>query len=158
VGHIARIMLLSCAVMVVFAWLQACDRTISPIEGQREHGVEQPKSNEAGSSPVPKPTPEPTTAASASAGASASTSASANTPSMPTEEQIAQSEASCRLANYAAIENLTVQQASSLSESVTERAGRKIQTDPSLGAGRSKNAALDDLGVPRYPECKVKGE
>jgi hypothetical protein len=80
------------------------------------------------------------------------------TPSMPTEEQAAQSEASCRLANHAAIENLTVQQASALSERVAERTGRKMQADSSLGAGRAKNAVLDDLGVSRYPECKVGGE
>jgi hypothetical protein len=77
---------------------------------------------------------------------------------MPTEEQAAQSEASCRLANYVANENLTVQQASALSERVAERTGRKVQADPSLSAGRAKNAALGDLGVPRYPECKMGGE
>jgi hypothetical protein len=140
VGHIARFMLLSCAVMAAFVWLQACDQASSPVERQEDkHGVEQPK-----------PTPEPTTPA--------STSTSANTSSMPTEEQAAQSEASCRLANYVAYENLSVQQASALSERVAVRTGRKMQADSSLSAGRAKNAALDDLGVPRYPECKVGGQ
>jgi hypothetical protein len=159
VGHIPRFMLLSCAAMAAFVCLQACDQASSPVVRQEKgHSVEQPKPKEANSSPVPQRTPEPTTPASTSAGASASTSASANTSSMPTEEQAAQSEASCRLANYVANENLTVQQASALSERVAERTGRKVQADPSLSAGRAKNAALGDLGVPRYPECKMGGE
>ena len=147
--HLPRFMLLSCAVMVAFACLQACEQASSPVVRQEKgHSVEQPKPKEANSSPVPQRTPEPTTPASTSAGASASTSASANTSSMPTEEQAAQSEASCRLANYVANENLTVEQASALSERVAERTGRRMQADSSLSAGRAKNAALDDLGVP----------
>ncbi len=153
-GHTARIMLLSCAVMAVFVWLHACDQARAPGDREKEHSVEQPKPKEADSSPAPRRTPEPTT----SAGATVSTSASARTFSMPTEDQAAQSEASCRLANYVANENLTVQQASALSERVAERTGRTMQADSSLSAGRAKNAALDDLGVPRYPECKMGGE
>jgi hypothetical protein len=152
-------MLLSCAVMAAFVFLQACEQASSPVESQKKkRGVEQSISKEADSSPVPRPTPEPTTPASTSAGASASTSASANTSSRPTEEQAAQSEATCRLANYVANENLTVEQASALSERVAERTDRRMQADSSLSAGRAKNAALDDLGVPRYPECEVKAE
>jgi hypothetical protein len=158
VRHLPRFMLLSCAVMVAFACLQACEQASSPVERQeKEHSVEQPQPKEADTSPVPQPIPEPTTRASASAGASASTSASADTPSTPTEEQAAQSEASCRLANYVANANLTVEQASALSERVAERTGRRMQANSSLSAGRAKNAALDDLGVPRYPECKMGG-
>ena len=143
-GHIPRFMLLSCVVMAAFVCLQACDQKSSPVEGhEKEHGVEQPKPKEAATSSVPQPTPEPTTPSS--------------TSSMSTEEQAAQSEASCRLANYVAKENLTVQQASSLSERVAERMDKKMQTDSSLSAGRAKNAALDDLGVPRYLGCKVGG-
>jgi PBP1b-binding outer membrane lipoprotein LpoB len=137
VGHIPRIMLLSCAALAVFVLLEACGQA---------------------SSPVPQRTPEPTNPASTSNSASASTSASANTSSMPSEEQAAQSEATCRLANYAANANLTVEQSSALSERVAERTGRRMQADSSLSAGRAKNAALDDLGVPQYPECKMGGE
>jgi hypothetical protein len=145
--------------MVAFACLQACEQVSPPVEMQeKESRFEQPQPKEADTSPVPRPIPEPTTRASTSADASASTSASADTPSRPTEEQAAQSEASCRLANYVVNENLTVQQASALSERVAERTGRRMQTtDSSLSAGRAKNAALDDLGVPRYPECKMGG-
>lgn len=144
VGHTPRFALLICAVMAAFVCLQACDRAGSPVEGnEKEHSVEQP---------------EPTIPASTSAGTSTSTSAPANTSSMPTEEQAAQSEASCRLANYVANANLSVQQASSLSERVADRTSREMQADASLTAGRAKNAALDDLGVPRYPECKIGGE
>ena len=77
---------------------------------------------------------------------------------MPTVEQAARSEATCRLANYVANENLNVEQARALSERVAERTARKMELEPSLGGGGAKNAALDDLGVPRYPECKVKVE
>jgi hypothetical protein len=143
VGHISKFMLLTCAVMAAFVCLQACDQESSPVEGhEKDHGVEQP---------------EPTTPSSTTVGASTSTSASANTSSMPTEEQAAQSEASCRLANYVANENLSVQQASSLSERVADRTSREMQADASLTTGSAKNAALDDLGVPRYPECKMEG-
>ena len=156
--HLPRFMLLSCAVMVAFACLQACEQVSPPVEMQeKENRFEQPQPKEADTSPVPRPIPEPTTPSSTSAGASASTSASADTPSRPTEEQAAQSEASCRLANYAVNENLSVEQASALSERVAERTGRRMQADSSLSAGRAKNAALDDLGVPRYPECKMGG-
>jgi hypothetical protein len=159
VRHLPRFMLLSCAAMVAFACLQACEQASSTVEMQeKENRFEQSIPKEADGSPVPRPIPEPTTPSSTSAGASASTSASADTPSMPTEEQAAQSEASCRLANYVANENLTVEQASALSERVAERTGRRMQADSSLSAGRAKNAALDDLGVPRYPECKIEGE
>jgi hypothetical protein len=159
VGHIPRFMLLSCAVMAAFVCLQACEQASPPVESQeKKHSVEQSIPKEADRSPVPQPTPDPTTPASTSAGASASSSASANTSSKPTEEQAAQSEASCRLANYVANENLTVEQASALSGRVAEGTGRKMQADPSLSAGHAKNAALDDLGVPRYPECKIGGE
>jgi hypothetical protein len=145
VGHIPRFMLLSCVVMAAFVCLQACEQASSPLESQEKtHGAEQPKPKEAAKSTVAQPTPEPTTPSS--------------TSSRPTEEQAAQSEATCRLANYVANENLSVQQASALSERVAERTDRKMQTDSSLSAGRAKNAALDDLGVPRYPECKMGGE
>jgi hypothetical protein len=150
---------LSCALMAAFVCLQACEQASFPVESQKKkHSVEQSISKDADRSPVPRPAPEPTTLASTSVSASASTSASANTSSRPTEEQAAQSEASCRLANYVANENLTVEQASALSERVAERTDRRMQADPSLSAGRAKNAALDDLGVPRYPECEVKVE
>ena len=159
VGRIPRFRLLSCAVMAAFVWLQACDQASSPVKRQeKEHSVEQPKPKETDSSSVPQRTPEPTTPASTSAGASASTSASANTSSKPTEEQAAQTEATCRLANYVANANLTVQQTSALSERVAERTGRKMQADTSLSAGSAENATLDELGVPRYPECKMEGE
>jgi cytoskeletal protein RodZ len=159
VRHITRLMLLSCAVMAAFVCLQACEQASSPVERQeKEHSVEQPKPKEADSSPVPQPTTEPTIPVSTSAGASASISTSANTSSMLTEERAAQSEASCRLANYAANENLTVQQASALSGRVAERTDTKMQAESSLSAAPAKNSALDDLGVPRYPECKVNVE
>ena len=151
-GHILKIMVLSCAAIAVFLWLQACDQASSPVGRQdRDHSAEQPKQADSA------PAPQATTPTSTSAGASASTSASADSPSKPTEEQIAESEVTCRLANYVAYKDLTVQQARSLSESASRRADRKMRADSSLSVGRAKNAALDDLGIPRYPECNIGG-
>jgi cytoskeletal protein RodZ len=145
VGKIAGFVLLSCGVLAAFAVLHGCGQANSPVESQeKEHGVELTKPKEADKSAALQPTPEPTTPAS--------------TSSKPTEEQVAQSEATCRLANYVTNENMTQQEASALSERVADRMGKEMQDDPYLSAGAAKNAALDDLGVPRYPECKVGGE
>jgi predicted component of type VI protein secretion system len=149
-------MLLSCAVMAALVCLQACERAGSPLESQdKRHGVGKSIPKEADRSAVRQPSSQPTTPTGTPAGAFASTSASANTSSRPTEEQATRSEATCRLANYVVYENLTVEQSSALSERVAERTGRNMQIDSSLGVGPAKNAALDDLGVPRYPECKM---
>jgi hypothetical protein len=66
-------------------------------------------------------------------------------------------EGSCRVATYASEEKMNQQEANAFSERVVEEVAEKVNDDPSLTVGPAQNAVLDDLGVPRYPEC-VGGE
>jgi DNA-directed RNA polymerase subunit N (RpoN/RPB10) len=52
---------------------------------------------------------------------------------------------------------MSQQEANAFSERVVEEVAEKVNDDPSLTVGPAQNAVLDDLGVPRYPEC-VDGE
>jgi hypothetical protein len=76
----------------------------------------------------------------------------------PSEEQAKQlSEADCRLAIYVAQEKMSRQKAHAFSELLADM----IRTMEGLSwpEGALRNAALDHLGVPRYPECKkAEGE
>jgi hypothetical protein len=72
------------------------------------------------------------------------------------EEQAEESEADCRLVIYVAQEKMSRKQANAFSERVANMIGTMktlYSTEDSL-----RNAALDHLGVLRYPECKVGGE
>jgi hypothetical protein len=120
-------------VVALAALLHGCGQAGSPAEGQDEQeGVEQAE-----------PTPEPTTPTGASGGVSS-------------EEQAAQSEAECRLETYVAQENMSRQEANAFSELLADMI--RTMEDPSWTAGSLRNAALDHLGVPRYPECKLREE
>jgi hypothetical protein len=66
-------------------------------------------------------------------------------------------EGSCRVETYASEENMNQQEANAFSERVVDEVAEKVNDDPSLTVGPAQNAVLDDLGVPRYPEC-VGGE
>jgi len=90
--------------------------------------------------------------------ASTTATASAGGLSMSPEEQAAQSEANCRLAAYVSNENLSQQEGSAFSEKIANQMYEKMQDDPSLTAGPAENQVLDDLDVPRYPECKMGDE
>jgi hypothetical protein len=95
-------------------------------------------------------TPTPKVASSSTA-AAASASASSKGGG-PSEEQAKQmSEADCRLAIYVAQEEMNRQKAHAFSELLAEM----IRTMKGLSwpEGTLRNAALDHLGVPRYPEC-----
>lgn len=48
---------------------------------------------------------------------------------------------------------MSQQEGSALSERVANQMFEEMQDDPSLTAGPAQNAVLDDMGVPRYPEC-----
>jgi len=54
---------------------------------------------------------------------------------------------------YVSEENMSQQEGSALSERVANQMFEEMQDDPSLTAGPAQNAVLDDMGVPRYPEC-----
>ena len=118
-------------VLAAFAVLYGCGQASSPV-----NTVNEPTTPETA-----PPTPEPATSASAG---------------MSSEEIVAQSEADCRLVIYVAEENMSRKEANAFSELLADM----IQTmeNPSWTAGSVRNAALDHLGVPRYPECKVGGE
>jgi hypothetical protein len=72
------------------------------------------------------------------------------------EEQATRSEADCRLVIYVAHENMTQQEAKAFSELLDDMI-RTMGTS-SWTVGDLRNAALDHLAVPRYPECKVRGK
>jgi Copper resistance protein D len=86
---------------------------------------------------------EPATSAVAPASASA-------------EEQAARAEADCRLVIYVAEQNMSRKEADAFSQ----RVANMIGTMESLYSteGSLRNAALDHLGVLRYPECKKAEE
>jgi hypothetical protein len=86
----------------------------------------------------------------------------ASEPSAPTrasggatgEGQVAQSEADCRLVLYVADQDMSQKEAEAFSELLADMI-RTMET-PSWTGGDLRNAALDHLAVPRYPECKDK--
>jgi hypothetical protein len=90
-------------------------------------------------------TPSPTTSTVAPASASASAGLSG-------EDQAEHSEADCRLVIYVAQENMSRQKANAFSELLADMI--RTMEVPSWTAGSLRNAALDHLGVPQYPECK----
>jgi hypothetical protein len=86
-------------------------------------------------------TPEPTVPNRASGGATG-------------EEQAGQSEADCRLVLYVADQDMNREEAEAFSELLADMI--RTMESPSWTAGDLRNAALDHLAVPRYPECKDK--
>jgi hypothetical protein len=104
---------------------------------------------------TPRPTSPTPKGASSSTAAAASASASSRGGG-PSEEQAKRlAEADCRLAIYVAQEKMSRKKAHAFSELLAEM----IRTMEGLSwpEGTLRNAALDHLGVPRYPECKKVG-
>jgi hypothetical protein len=132
----------SLAVMVVIVTLAAlfygCGRTSSPVEKQDERegaGQAEPTASEQSA---------PTRSSGSAAGG------------VYGKEQAAQSEADCRLVIYVANENMTRKEAEAFSELLADMI--RTMESPSWTGGDLRNAALDHLGVPGYPECKVRGK
>jgi len=119
-------------VLAAFAVLYGCGQTNSPVETVKEPTTPQKA----------PPTPKPATSAEAGG--------------MSAEEQAAQSEADCRLVIYVAQENMNRQKANAFSELLADMI--RTMENPSWSTGSLRNAALDHLGVARYPECKASGE
>jgi hypothetical protein len=119
------------AVLLV-ALLDGCGKTSSPAEKQSERG---------GTGQVEATAPEPSAPTPASGEASG-------------KEQAAQSEADCRLVVYVADKNLSRKEAVEFSELLADMI-RTMQS-PSWTGGDLRNAALDHLAVPQYPECNVR--
>ena len=91
--------------------------------------------------------------------ASGTTASEATTPTsvssgVSREEQAAQSEADCRLVIYVADQSMGRKEARAFSELLADMI--RTMASPSWTGGDLRNAALDHLAVPRYPECKDK--
>ena len=71
-------------------------------------------------------------------------------------ERAARSEADCRLVLYVANEDMTRKEAKAFSELLADMI--RTMESPSWTVGDLRNAALDHLAVPRYPECKAGEE
>jgi hypothetical protein len=123
---------------VAFALLYGCGQTSSSGKSDKEL-----------TTPTTPETAPPTHKPSTSAAAPASASASAG---MSGEEQAEQSEADCRLVIYVAQQNMSRQEANAFSELLADMI--RTMENPSWSTGSLRNAALDHLGVPQYPECK----
>ena len=122
--------------MVLVTLLYGCGKPSSIPEKQGEpEETGQPEST----------APEPSAKTHASGGASGSTSG---------EEKAAQSEADCRLVLYVADKDMSRTEAEAFSELLADMI--RTMESPSWTEGDLRNAALDHLAVPRYPECKDK--
>jgi hypothetical protein len=127
-----RILTVMLGVVALAMLLCGCGQGSAPAEKQSEReGARQAETN----------TPEPSAPTLASGDASG-------------KEQAAQSEADCRLALYVADKNLSRKEATAFSGLLADMI-RTMQV-PSAPGGDLRNAALDHLAVPRYPECKVR--
>jgi hypothetical protein len=122
-------------VLAAFAALYGCAQASSPLKT-----VTEPTTPET-APPTPKPATSTVSATSVS-----------DSGTMSSEEQAARSEANCRIVIYVAQENMSRQKANAFSELLADMI--RTMEDPSWSAGSLRNAALDHLGVPRYPECK----
>jgi hypothetical protein len=129
-----RMLAVMVSVVVLVSLAYGCGKTSSPA---KKHSARE------GSGQTE------TTAPKLSAETHASGSASGGTSG---KEQAARSEADCRLVLYVANKNMSRKEAEAFSKLLTEM----IRTMEGLSwtEGELRNAALDHLAVPRYPECK----
>ena len=119
-------------VVALTTLLHGCGQGSAPTEKQSEReGARQAETS----------TTEPSTPTLASGDASG-------------KEQAEQSEADCRLALYVADKNMSRKEATAFSELLDDMI-RTMQS-PSWTRADLRNAALDHLAVPQYPECKVR--
>ena len=70
------------------------------------------------------------------------------------QEEEALSRADCRLVLYVAHKDMSPKEAEAFSKLLTEMV--RSMESLSWPEGTLRNAALDHLAVPRYPECKLK--
>jgi hypothetical protein len=151
------------AVRVLLMWLAAfvvlsgCGQASSPVERQeKQGGVEEAKLKEPTEQTAVKAASERTTwdtlfTVSASATAD-------NFFNLPGDQAAAQAEVNCRLGNYISNENMSQQESIDFVHTVEKKAASEAMEDRSQTTGTAVNKVLDDLDVPRYPECKKGGE
>lgn len=132
-----RILALMLSVVALATFLYSCGKASSPAEKQEER---------KGRGQAETTAHEPTAPTSASGGAS---------EGMSGKEQAARSEADCRLVlYYVAHENMSRKESTVFSELLADMI--RTMESPSWTGGDLRNAALDHLAVPRYPECKAR--
>jgi hypothetical protein len=143
-----RLLLILAAFAVV---LCGCDQESTPVQEQeKEHGAEQV---------APKPVTEVQAVTEPTVSKPAlvpeSTTSSTNAPGGMSGEQTALAEVYCRMVTYASKEGMSQQEVSAFLDKTTQRSVKEMEDDPSLSAGVAGNRVLDDLDVPRYPQCKI---
>jgi hypothetical protein len=84
------------------------------------------------------------------------TPTSTATPAM-SSRQAALTEAYCRTVTYASKKGMSEQEVRTFINRAAEQSVKEMENNPSLSAEAAGNKVLDDLDVPRYPECKVGG-
>jgi hypothetical protein len=126
-------------VLAVFALLYGCGQPNTPVHKQEnKHGVEQ-----AAQKPVTKirAVTEPVAK-----------------PMLSGQEQAALAEAYCRIVTYASKRDMSQQEVRAFIDHTVEQSVKEMEDDPSLSGGAAGNKVLDDLAVPRYPQCAAGGE
>jgi hypothetical protein len=145
----ARVLL----VLVAFTILYGCGQANTPIQKQeKKHGLERAAKKPA--TQVHAVT-EPAGSRPPSAPESITPTSSA-TPAM-SSEQAALVEAYCRTVIYASKKDMSEQEVRTFISRTAEQSIKEMENNPSLSAGAAGNDVLDNLDVPRYPECKVGG-
>ena len=138
--------------------LYGCGQPNTPGHKQEnKHGVEQAAQKpvtkiRAVTEPVAKPMPESTTA---------TITTPTNTPpeaGMSGQEQAALAEAYCRIVTYASKRDMSQQEVRAFIDQTAEQSVKEMEDAPSLSGGAAGNKVLDDLAVPRYPQCEAGGE
>lgn len=142
--------------VTAFAVLYGCGQASSPAERQeKQGGVEEAKPKEPTEQATVKAVSERTTYTLFSVSASATAD---NFVNLPEEQAAAQAEVNCRLGNYISNENMSQQERIDFVDMVGKKAASEAMEDRSQTTGTAVNKVLDDLDVPRYPECKKGGE
>jgi len=53
-------------------------------------------------------------------------------------------------------QDMSRQEANDYTNEVVDWMSKEMQDDPSLTVGPAENVALDDMNVPRYPQCEFQ--
>lgn len=151
-----RLLLVVAAFTVLLAVLYGCDQASSPPERQeKQGGVEEAKPREPTEQATAKAASERTTYTLFSVSASATADNYFNLPEGP---EAVEAEVNCRLGNYISDENMSQQESIDFVHTVEKKAASEAMEERSQTVGSAVNRVLDELGVPRYPECKKAGE
>jgi hypothetical protein len=145
----ARVLL----VLVAFTILFGCAQANTPIQKQeKNHGLEQATKKPA--TEVVHTVTEP--AGSKPPAAPESTTPTTSAAPAMSSEQATLAEAYCRTVTYASKKDMSEQQLRTFINRTAEQSVKEMEHNRSLSAGAAGNEVLDELDVPRYPECEVR--